>query len=101
MGEYGVFEVYDTPEITSIEGAYNFPYGILVKAGSNITIKGKNFGTDANAIVVMLGEEQIDINGNVTADAISITVPNDFDIPPKFTRYLPFGRLVSCHILPL
>lgn len=26
----------------------------------------------------MLGEEQIDINGNVTADAISITVPNDF-----------------------
>ena len=78
MGEYGVFEVYDTPEITSIEGAYNFPYGILVKAGSNITIKGKNFGTDANAIVVMLGEEQIDINGNVTADAISITVPNDF-----------------------
>lgn len=78
MGEYGVFEVYDTPEITSIEGAYNFPYGILVKADSNITIKGKNFGTDANAIVVMLGEEQIDINGNVTADAISITVPNDF-----------------------
>ncbi|WP_291591857.1 IPT/TIG domain-containing protein [Bacteroides sp.] len=78
MGKYAKFEVYDTPEIYSVEGASVFPYGALVKTGGDITIKGKNFGTDASAVTVMLGETQVSINGGVATDAISITVPSGF-----------------------
>lgn len=52
MGESGTFEVWETPEITSVETPYIYPYGTLVKAGQEITFTGKGFGTDKNSVTV-------------------------------------------------
>lgn len=56
MGESGTFEVWETPEITSVETPYIYPNGTLVKAGQEITFTGKGFGTDKNSVTVTLRE---------------------------------------------
>lgn len=80
MGESGTFEVWETPEITSVETPYIYPYGTLVKAGQEITFTGKGFGTDKNSVTVTFEGISVPVTVNeITTTAITVTVPQGFN----------------------
>ena len=62
MGESGTFEVWATPEITSVETPYIYPYGTLVKAGQEITF---------TSVPVTVKK--------ITTTSITVTVPQGFN----------------------
>lgn len=80
MGESGTFEVWETPEITSVETPYIYPNGTLVKAGQEITFTGKGFGTDKNSVTVTFEGISVPVTVNeITTTAITVTVPQGFN----------------------
>lgn len=80
MGESGTFEVWETPEITSVETPYIYPYGTLVKAGQEITFTGKGFGTDKNSVTVTFEGISVPVAvKEITTTAITVTVPQGFN----------------------
>lgn len=80
MGESGTFEVWATPEITSVETLYIYPYGTLVKAGQEITFTGKGFGTDKNSVTVTFEGISVPVTvKEITTTSITVTVPQGFN----------------------
>lgn len=80
MGESGTFEVWETPEITSVETPYIYPYGTLVKAGQEITFTGKGFGTDKNSVTVTFEGISVPVTvKEITTTSITVTVPQGFN----------------------
>lgn len=80
MGESGTFEVWATPEITSVETPYIYPYGTLVKAGQEITFTGKGFGTDKNSVTVTFEGISVPVTvKEITTTSITVTVPQGFN----------------------
>lgn len=80
MGESGTFEVWATPEITSVETPYIYPYGTLVKAGQEITFTGKGFGTDKNSVTVTFEGISVPVTvKKITTTSITVTVPQGFN----------------------
>lgn len=79
MGDFGTFEVWETPEITSIVTPYVYPYGTLVKAGEEITFVGHGFGTDTESVSINFEgvAAPVGIN-NITSNEIKVTVPEGF-----------------------
>lgn len=80
MGESGTFEVWETPEITSVETPYIYPNGTLVKAGQEITFTGKGFGTDKNSVTVTFEGISVPVTvKEITTTSITVTVPQGFN----------------------
>lgn len=80
MGESGTFEVWETPEITSVETPYIYPYGTLVKAGQVITFTGKGFGTDKNSVTVTFEGISVPVTvKELTTTSITVMVPQGFN----------------------
>lgn len=79
MGDFGTFEVWETPEITSIVTPYVYPYGTLVKAGEEITFVGHGFGTDTESVSINFEGVAAPVGINsITSNEIKVTVPEGF-----------------------
>lgn len=79
MGDFGTFEVWETPEITTAETSYVYPYGTLVKAGEEITFVGHGFGTDTESVSINFEGIATPIGANsITSNEIKVTVPEGF-----------------------
>lgn len=79
MGGHDTFEVWETPEITSVETPYAYPYGTLVKAGEEITFTGHGFGTNKDAVTVTFEGVTAPVEVNsITSTAITVNVPAGF-----------------------
>lgn len=80
MGDFGTFEVWETPEITSVETSYAYPYGTLVKAGQEITFVGHGFGTDKENVTVTFEGVTPPVSVNsISSNEIKVTVPEGFN----------------------
>lgn len=79
MGAHATFEVWETPEIISVETPYVYPYGTLVKEGEEITFVGHGFGTNKNAVTVTFEgvTAPVEIN-SITTTSIAVNVPAGF-----------------------
>lgn len=79
MGDFGTFEVWETPEITTIVTPYVYPYGTLVKAGEEITFVGHGFGTDTESVSINFEGVAAPVGINsITSNEIKVTVPEGF-----------------------
>lgn len=79
MGAHATFEVWETPEIVSVETPYVYPYGTLVKEGEEITFIGHGFGTNKDAVTVTFEgvTAPVEIN-SITSTTIAVNVPVGF-----------------------
>jgi hypothetical protein len=79
MNGNDTFEVWETPEILSVNSSYVYPYGTLVVAGEEITFAGHGFGTSKDAVTVTFDGVTVPAEINsITPTAIAVNVPNGF-----------------------
>ena len=79
MNGNDTFEVWETPEILSVNSSYVYPYGTLVVSGEKITFAGHGFGTSKDAVTVTFDGVTVPAEINsITPTAIAVNVPNGF-----------------------
>lgn len=79
MGEYGTFNVLQTPEINSVHSSYIYPYGTLVEVGEEITLTGHDFDTNKdNVTITFEGVAATAEITNITSNEITVKVPDGF-----------------------
>lgn len=80
MGEYGVFNVLQTPEINSVQTSHIYPYGTLVEVGEEITLVGHDFDTNKDNVTVTFGGVATPVEiTDITSTEITVKVPEGFD----------------------
>lgn len=103
LGEFGTFEVWETPEITSVETPYVFAYGTLVKAGDEITFVGHGFGTNKESVNVTFEGVSVPVEINsITPTEIAVNVPQGFNGGKVTMRFMNIDEpVVSDELFPL
>lgn len=80
MGKYGTFNVLQTPEISSVQSSYVYPYGTLVEVGEEIILIGHDFDTNKNNVSVTFDGVTAPAEiTNITSTKITVKVPNGFN----------------------
>ena len=103
LGEFGTFEVWETPEITSVETPYVFAYGTLVKAEEEITFVGHGFGTNKESVTVTFEGISVPVEINsITPTEIAVNVPQGFNGGKVTMRFVNIDEpVVSDELFPL
>lgn len=103
LGEFGTFEVWETPEITSVETPYVYAYGTLVKAGEEITFVGHGFGTNKESVSVTFEGVSVPVGINsITPTEIAVNVPQGFNGGKVTMRFMNIDEpVVSDKLFPL
>lgn len=80
LGEFSAFDVWETPEIISIQTPYVYEYGTLVKGGEEITFVGHGFGTNKESVSVSFEGVTVPVEINsITPTKIAVNVPQGFN----------------------